>query len=184
MDPAASAMANYVKSAGVYKCPSDTMQKTGTRSRSLAMNGALAGRAGSGPVVQGHNPPDHSYYGSGANGAGGPARKMNHLQTPGVSDVFVFLDEHADSINDGTFMHDPGYPQGAEHWRDLPASYHRGAGSFSFADGHSEIHKWSGMQFGPGSYPVLMDGTLPWKTPTLSFHRDYEWLQDRMPYAK
>jgi prepilin-type processing-associated H-X9-DG protein len=27
--------------------------------------------------------------------------------------------------------------------RDVPASYHGGAGGFSFADGHSEIHKWN-----------------------------------------
>ena len=25
---------------------------------------------------------------------------------------------------------------------DEPASYHNGAGGLSFADGHSEIHKW------------------------------------------
>jgi len=27
-------------------------------------------------------------------------------------------------------------------WSDMPASYHNGAAGFSFADGHSEIHKW------------------------------------------
>jgi prepilin-type processing-associated H-X9-DG protein len=27
-------------------------------------------------------------------------------------------------------------------WQDLPASYHSGAGIFSFADGHVETHKW------------------------------------------
>ena len=27
-------------------------------------------------------------------------------------------------------------------WLDLPASYHGNAGGLSFADGHSEIHRW------------------------------------------
>ena len=27
-------------------------------------------------------------------------------------------------------------------WEDLPASYHNRACGFSYADGHSEIHKW------------------------------------------
>jgi prepilin-type processing-associated H-X9-DG protein len=27
---------------------------------------------------------------------------------------------------------------------DTPASFHGGAGGLSFADGHSEIHKWKG----------------------------------------
>jgi prepilin-type processing-associated H-X9-DG protein len=27
-------------------------------------------------------------------------------------------------------------------WMDVPATYHSKAGSLSFADGHSEIHKW------------------------------------------
>jgi prepilin-type processing-associated H-X9-DG protein len=48
------------------------------------------------------------------------------------------LDEHPDSINDGYFLINPG----ASQWGDLPASYHNGAAGFSFADGHSEIHRW------------------------------------------
>jgi prepilin-type processing-associated H-X9-DG protein len=54
--------------------------------------------------------------------------------------TFVFLDEREDSINDGTFSTDVDNPI---HLRDVPASYHGGAGGLSFADGHSEIHKWT-----------------------------------------
>ena len=60
---------------------------------------------------------------------------------PQPSDIFVFLDEHPDSIDDGYFLNsytDGGTPT----WTDLPASYHNKAGSFSFADGHSELHNW------------------------------------------
>ena len=53
--------------------------------------------------------------------------------------MFVFLDEHEQSINDGWFASDP-----TTKWQivDFPASYHGSAAGFSFADGHSEIHRW------------------------------------------
>ena len=116
------------------------------------------------------------------------AIKSGDLNTPGPSSVFVFLDEHPDSIDDLQFMLDPGYAPGGEHWRNLPASHHNGAGSLSFADGHSEIHKW--MVHGPifntvfpvtyQNYPI--SSSSPWGMPNLGVNADYEWLDDRMPY--
>jgi len=54
------------------------------------------------------------------------------------------LDEHPDSINDAGWafqMHDPDQRAQAR-LIDIPSSYHNGAGSLSFGDGHSEIHRW------------------------------------------
>ena len=59
-------------------------------------------------------------------------------QIPRPVEIFVFLDEHPDSINDGYFLNKASAPG----WTDLPASYHNGAANLSFADGHSEIHPW------------------------------------------
>jgi prepilin-type N-terminal cleavage/methylation domain-containing protein/prepilin-type processing-associated H-X9-DG protein len=53
------------------------------------------------------------------------------------ADLFVFVDEHPDSIDDGAIYIPPG-----NNWANLPASYHNGACGFAYADGHSEIHKW------------------------------------------
>jgi len=53
---------------------------------------------------------------------------------------FVFLDVDPDSISRG--FYDVGDLGGALEFDELPASYHNGAAGFSFADGHSEIHKW------------------------------------------
>jgi prepilin-type processing-associated H-X9-DG protein len=54
------------------------------------------------------------------------------------SQIFVFLDEHPDSIDDGYFLN-----RAADHsWVDLPASYHDGASAFSFADGHARMKRW------------------------------------------
>jgi prepilin-type processing-associated H-X9-DG protein len=65
-------------------------------------------------------------------------RRISAILSPGLT--FVFLDEREDSINDGTFftaVDRPGF------LTDVPASYHGGSGGLSFADGHSEIHKWT-----------------------------------------
>ena len=77
--------------------------------------------------------------------------KLTTITRP--SDIFVFLDEHPDSITDGNFLNivnattsSSPYSSLAyaeDEWTRLPASYHNGAGSFSFADGHAEVHHLS-----------------------------------------
>jgi prepilin-type N-terminal cleavage/methylation domain-containing protein/prepilin-type processing-associated H-X9-DG protein len=73
--------------------------------------------------------------------------------------TFVLLDEHPDSINDAAFAVQMANP-GATSARiiDFPASFHGGACGFSFADGHSEIHKWKGSKI---KAPVAYTGTMP-----------------------
>ena len=72
--------------------------------------------------------------------------RTTDLIKPGPAMTMVFLDERADSINDGewcTSMRgwDP-YSPNAWFIVDIPANYHGGACGFAFADGHSEIHRW------------------------------------------
>jgi prepilin-type processing-associated H-X9-DG protein len=183
VDASQSIMATYVKSAKVYKCPGDVYDApNGERVRSVSMNGALGWHT---PTVKGTNPNGRIYYGSGSpapQSAG--ALKMGDLTITGPARVYVILDEQADSINDGIFAFDPGYPGSGEYWRDLPASYHNRAGSFSFADGHSEIHKWTEKGTGVAQtvYPVTKTTALPWKVPSMRNSADYEWMQDGMPY--
>ncbi len=127
----------YTKNPGIYHCPSDVSQdpKNGMpRVRSIAMNCWL-------------NP--------GRNGAvSGRIRNLNFevysqitdFTRLSTSDGFVFLDERPDSINDGLFMVDmetynPTNLAGLKV-RDLPAMYHNGSSSFTFADGHAEFHHW------------------------------------------
>jgi prepilin-type N-terminal cleavage/methylation domain-containing protein len=173
-----SVMSTYVRSVGVYKCPADTFQSPqnpGPRTRSVSMDGALTGK----PNFINDPSLGRTYF---------SAMKTSDLNVPGPVNIFVFLDEHPDSLDDLQFMLDPGYPKGSEHWRNLPASYHNGCGSFSFADGHSEIHKWV-VRSGVFStlYPVTyqnypQSSSSPWGSKTLSYNNDYEWLEDRMPY--
>ena len=161
----------YVRNAGVYKCPADVYQapaNPGIRTRSVSMNGAL----GNNPSLI--NQTGVNYI---------AARKTSDLNHPGPVNIFVFLDEQADSIDDLCFMLNPGYAQGSEIWRNLPASYHNFCGSLSFADGHSEIHKWVER----GTLPKLPQTIWQvkysaWVQPSGQQNRDYEYLDSCMPF--
>jgi prepilin-type processing-associated H-X9-DG protein len=72
--------------------------------------------------------------------------KMTDIKYP--VNLFVCLDEREDSINDGWFA---TCPDQLDSLVDSPAAYHGKAGGFSFADGHSEIHKWRY----PGTMPPI-----------------------------
>ncbi len=106
---------------------------------------------------------------------------FNVSAIPQPANLFVFLDEHPESIDDGYFVDNAERLQ----WIDLPASYHNGAASFSFADGHSEIHRWRYARTTP---PPRPDPTLlPIDIPS-DQTADFDWVTDRMsverPVAK
>jgi prepilin-type N-terminal cleavage/methylation domain-containing protein len=123
----------YTKNIGIYKCPADIylcqmgVQKL-PRVRSVSMNGFVEGGA----------------YGSDANNSTAfPGwycyNKMSDIRIPPPSKLWVFVDEHPDSINDGWLITSV---TDSNSWNDLPASYHNAACGFGFADGHAEIKKW------------------------------------------
>ncbi len=164
----ASPMAAYVKSAKVWKCAADSHSAAnGPRVRSLAINGAMSGAGLDLSDVSGN--PDREYFN---------ANKTTQIPRP--VDTFVFLDEHPDSINDATFMFNPGRPPNLYVWRDLPASYHNGGGDLSFADGHSEIKKW--FEKGGNNATVRPVQKIDWNNTVVRLNRDYAWMNDRMPY--
>lgn len=110
------------RAARVYKCPSDREPApNGQRIRSMSMN-AMVGNPGE--LTNQFNPLYVQYY-----------KKTQFLNPAGI---FVFLDEHADTLNDGFFVN----RLEEYRWGNLPASYHNRAVNFSFADGHLESHRW------------------------------------------
>ena len=103
-------------------------------------------------------------------------RKSTDFRDPGPSSTFVLLDEREDSINDPFWcVSMEGYPNAAQtKIIDYPASYHNGAGGLSFADGHSEIHKW----VDPRTKPTLKPGQpIPLNVASPN-NRDCIWLQE------
>jgi prepilin-type processing-associated H-X9-DG protein len=110
---------------------------------------------------------------------------MSELLKPGPANTFVVVDEHPDSINDGVYQFAAGYPPTQYYWRDLPASYHEGGCTFSFADGHCLVKKWTDSRT---SLPVRK--TIKWWVPPpggsyrVALSPDYAWMNDRMPYSE
>ena len=96
--------------------------------------------------------------------------KMVDIKSPVYK--FVFLDEREDSINDGWYATDPDT---LYQIVDYPASYHNKACGFSFADGHSEIHKWKDGR----TIPVLSKGQLLTLNVNLGGDKDIIWLAQR-----
>ena len=125
------------RATGIYKCPGDIVPGGyGPRVRSISMNGQMGG------VVSGASQQAViNQYGPGANYL--LFLKQTDISKPNPSMAWVFIDEHADSINDGLFR--IALNQAAT-WADVPASYHGASGALSFADGHAEIKRWSDPQ--------------------------------------
>ena len=88
------------------------------------------------------------------------------------SEIFVFLDEHPDSINDGYFLNRLDDLE----WIDLPASYHNGAASFTFGDGHAETHRWVNQATKPPGKPDAARLPLP---VAIRESADFDWVRDR-----
>ena len=97
--------------------------------------------------------------------------------SPGATGTWVFIDENPYSIDDGYFVCDLN----GTAWVNVPASYHNGAGGLAFADGHSEIKKWSDgkvLAFVLGSY------SASYGSPAISLggsdpQSDLNWLKQR-----
>ena len=127
----------YVRMAAIFKCPADLSvaqiygQKP-ARVRSYSMNNFIGApsRSNSTDANAMSNPQGSSKY--------PPYPKVASIRVPALT--FVTLDERPDSINDGTFF---TQPDRVGYLEDAPASYHGNSGGISFADGHSEIHKWT-----------------------------------------
>ena len=163
-----SALGSYTINAGIFKCPADRSMQFGSsglpRVRSVSMNQAVGpGNDGTANGQGTHLPQSKGWrvY----------IKESEIIFNPSPSELWVTTDEHPDSINDSGFAVDMEVAQ----WVDLPAPYHNNATSFSFADGHSEIHKW----LGPTGIPPVLYGpngtgpTIPGGNPNVA------WLQQR-----
>lgn len=149
----------------IYKCPGDprvttvafspTLPKGTPVCRSVSMNNHINATGTWGPSD------GYLFY-----------QKSSHLTRPGPANTFVITDE-GPTINDAYFAtdmdtYDPNNMPG-KRTTDAPASYHHKAGSFSFADGHSEIHKWRDAR----TWGILAYG---WSSPN---NVDIDWLQSK-----
>jgi len=69
-------------------------------------------------------------------------KKFSDIRTPTPSELFVFIDEHEDTLIDAQFGNPVQLPYWPDMWFDLPADRHNGGANLSFADGHVERWRW------------------------------------------
>jgi len=136
-----SQLGPYLRDPKVYRCPADQSTCLGApRVRSYSMSGAvgctnLSGLPRGAADLQTYPPP----------GGGSWLVYSRESQMSGAlsaSSIWVLLDEHPDSINDTVFGNRMSALTSQQIWFDVPAKWHNNSCVFSFADGHSEIHRW------------------------------------------
>jgi prepilin-type processing-associated H-X9-DG protein len=69
-------------------------------------------------------------------------KKFSGIVRPAPSQLFVFIDEHPDTLLDAQFGNPAGAPYYPAMWFDMPAERHNQGGCLSFADGHVERLRW------------------------------------------
>jgi prepilin-type N-terminal cleavage/methylation domain-containing protein/prepilin-type processing-associated H-X9-DG protein len=128
----------YNKSLPIYHCPADrsTLHTPGgqplTQLRWRSYNLSQS--------INGYPQGDPEYFGI------IPAwTKYTEVRHPILSDLFVFIDESAETIQDAEFGNPPvGSPYFDQNiWWDMPSDRHNRGANLSFADGHVEHWKWA-----------------------------------------
>ena len=150
-------------SIGLYKCPADHRPpglydgsnanspykgKKIDAVRSISMSQAV----GTNPNIGGGHAPVNGPWLDGnhnhtANKTWFCYAKLGDMSKPGPTRILVLVDEECkSSLNDGAFATlGPSATEGSfmNKLVDVPGAYHNGACGFAFADGHSEIKKWT-----------------------------------------
>ncbi|MBW8865556.1 MAG: hypothetical protein JF609_11690, partial [Verrucomicrobia bacterium] len=167
------------KNAAIFKCPSDPSTvtvagKTMPRVRSVSMLNWVGGRGDNTG-----NPAEMNWSNTKLGTTGGEYRvyyKLSDMVTPGPAATFVFVEEPMDRINDGFFVTDMlTYPSTTDDVCDFPAQYHNGGANFSFADGHSQVKKWTTPLFLARPKPNIVQ---KYPTQLTAFNPDVAWLMD------
>jgi Tfp pilus assembly protein PilE len=160
-DPKYAMFANYIKNAGVYKCPADLSttlvnNQRLPRIRSMGMSQAIN--------CQGFWLPAPKYL---------VFKKITDVRSAAMT--YVMLDEHPDSINAGGFANQMVETPASAKIIDYPASYHNGAAGISFMDAHCEIKKWMDART---RAPVRYNNNLQLNVASAN-NTDMIWLSDR-----
>jgi prepilin-type N-terminal cleavage/methylation domain-containing protein/prepilin-type processing-associated H-X9-DG protein len=129
----------YNRSVAIYHCPADqstVVQDDGTpttqlRNRSYNMSQSANGYPEYLASLDIPSLSDLPYW-----------KKLTSIVRPAPSRMFVFIDEHADTLLDAQFGNPAGISYWPTMWFDVPADRHNQGACLSFADGHVERWRW------------------------------------------
>lgn len=131
---------SYLKSARVYRCPADRSTVLDTqhlpRNRSYSMSLWLSPDMVSGTAADLFSEADRRKL-----------ARFSTIERHGTSHIWVFIEEHPVSLDDGVFIIN-GIPTNhvgtgrGRWWASFPGTLHQNAANLSFADGHVEPYRW------------------------------------------
>ncbi len=145
-----SQLGPYAKAAKLYKCPGDRSDNVRSYSMNCYVGENRQSPAASVPMSRGYT----------------QFTREERLGTMASSQLFVFIDERPDGINDGCF----DVNMVTDELRSYPAVNHVDSSTLSFADGHAEIHKWTDSRTKPRRNPG---------TQSCPNNPDLDWLRQR-----
>lgn len=172
LDQRHAGFAEYLRTAGVYKCPSDRTtieikDRAFPKTRSYALNGYLGWQA---PIVEASflSPRHQLYLKTGDLGGAAPSQLLQFIDTaPGniCNSAFVIA---IGSNLEGLYYH-------------LPSAQHRRRGNLSFIDGHVETRTWKD----PTTTRLARERWIPDHI-SLQYpgNPDLAWLQERASLPK
>jgi prepilin-type N-terminal cleavage/methylation domain-containing protein/prepilin-type processing-associated H-X9-DG protein len=138
-DLRSGALFQYNTSVAIYHCPADksTVETSGgqpttqIRNRSYNMSQSVNGYP---EYLASLGMPGLSNIPS--------WKKFTEIRRPIPCRLFVFIDEHPDTLYDAQFGNPAGAPYWGPMWFDMPADRHNQGACLSFADGHAERWRW------------------------------------------
>jgi len=147
---------------GVYRCPADNIPSAnGQRLRSYSMNSQMGNvYPTTYSSTRTYNPGYRAYI-----------KVSEILNCPGPSQAFIFCEENICSLNDGYLQ----VNNNQAIFPDVPGSYHVWNCGFSFADGHSELHKWQT----PVLKIAVRFGYTTDNVSTIANNADWQWFSQR-----
>jgi len=154
----------YVNNMALYKCPADKSvftfgPFTYPKPRSYSMNSWLSPfpKKDVNSIWNYPTPPT-------------PAIFIKETDILHPDKTFVLIDENEISIDDGYFAGTPSKPN---YWINVASTRHGGSGGISYADGHSEVKKWTDANV---LHPPTAGGSSFPSDPGSS---DNAWLEER-----
>jgi prepilin-type N-terminal cleavage/methylation domain-containing protein/prepilin-type processing-associated H-X9-DG protein len=169
VNPTRASLGQYARNPGIFLCPSSLVlapvvsggPKTYPLCRSVSMN-CWVGYTCSPPGGQTAN---YVTFGKTAN-----------IKGIAPTDLFIFMEERAESIDDGSFETQEGPQEGNMTVANWPTDYHNGAATVAFSDGHAVSHKWVTPPF---RQPQQINVSTKWGSQTVlpSQMSDLAWLQ-------
>ena len=163
------ALFTYNRSVAIYHCPADTATLQTTNGQPLTQ---LRQRSYNlSQSVNGYS----AYLNNYADAANLPAfSSLSQIQSPGPSDLFLFIDELPATQYDASFGMPPkgstNYQAWQNCWFDMPSDRHSQGGNLSFADGHIEHWSWQMAKVFTGYGQAVATAEMP----------DYARLQNAM----